>query len=99
MERRYSLLDEKGSRDIVEYKNKINKNNNEDDLPFIVTIVDEFADIMSQTGKEAEILFARIAAKARAVGIHLILATQRPSIDVITGLIKANTRCSGCSLG
>jgi S-DNA-T family DNA segregation ATPase FtsK/SpoIIIE len=91
MERRYSLLDQMGARDIVEYqKLKKKKKSDSEDLPFIVTIVDEFADLMSTSGKEAEILFARLAAKARAVGIHLVLATQRPSIDVITGLIKAN---------
>ncbi len=92
MERRYSMLDEMGARDIVEYKQKWSKKKNPttEDFPFIVAIVDEFADLMSSSGKEAEFLFTRIAAKARAVGIHLVLATQRPSIDVITGLIKAN---------
>ncbi|MBN2545502.1 MAG: DNA translocase FtsK [Spirochaetes bacterium] len=92
MDRRYILLDEVGARDIVEYqKRKIkSKNQNLEDLKFIVAVVDEFADLMNTSGKEAEIIFARLAAKARAVGIHLILATQRPSTDVITGLIKAN---------
>ena len=92
MERRYSLLDQMGARDIVEYKKRKSKKKYStlEDLPFIVTIIDEFADLMSTSGKEAEILFARLAAKARAVGIHLVLATQRPSTDVITGLIKAN---------
>lgn len=92
MERRYTMLDQMGARDIVEYKQKWTKKRNPstEDFPFIVTIVDEFADLMSTSGKEAEYLFTRIAAKARAVGIHLVLATQRPSIDVITGLIKAN---------
>jgi DNA segregation ATPase FtsK/SpoIIIE, S-DNA-T family len=92
MERRYSVLDQMGARDIVEYKSIRTKKRKAaaENFPFIVAIVDEFADLMSTSGKEAEILFARIAAKARAVGIHLVLATQRPSIDVITGLIKAN---------
>lgn len=91
MERRYSLLDVMGVRDIVEYR-KVHKKKKStaEQLPFIVTIVDEFADLMSTSGKETEMLFARLTAKARAVGIHLVLATQRPSTDVITGLIKAN---------
>jgi len=90
MERRYSRLDEMGVRDIVEYRKKRSPKSNMEDLPFIVAFIDEFADLMTTSGKEAEILFARLAAKARAVGILLVLATQRPSADVITGLIKSN---------
>ena len=91
MERRYSLLDEMGVRDIVEYqKSQKTKKPYLEYLPFIVCFVDEFADLMTTSGKEAEILFARLAAKARAVGILLVLATQRPSADIITGLIKSN---------
>ena len=90
MERRYSLLDEMGVRDIVDYRKMHEKKKYLEQLPFIVCFVDEFADLMTTSGKEAEMLFARLAAKARAVGILLVLATQRPSADVITGLIKAN---------
>ena len=61
-----------------------------DPLPYVVVIIDEFADMMMIVGKKVEELIARLAQKARAAGVHLILATQRPSVDVITGLIKAN---------
>ncbi|MBU0929324.1 MAG: DNA translocase FtsK [Spirochaetes bacterium] len=91
MERRYSLLDAMGVRDIKSYNRKIaEKSMATDRLPYIVVIIDEFADLMATTGKELESTLARLAAMSRAVGIHLVLATQRPSIDVITGLIKAN---------
>jgi hypothetical protein len=91
MERRYSLLDAMGVRDIRSYNRKITeKSMATDKLPYIVVIIDEFADLMATTGKELESTLARLAAMSRAVGIHLVLATQRPSIDVITGLIKAN---------
>ncbi len=91
MERRYSLLDSLGVRDIKSFNRKIvEKNMATDKLPYIVVIIDEFADLMATTGKELESTLARLAAMSRAVGIHLVLATQRPSIDVITGLIKAN---------
>jgi len=91
MERRYACLDKMGVRDIRSYNKRIKeKNVMQEKLPYIVIIIDEFADLMTTTGKELETIVARIAAMCRAVGIHLVLATQRPSIDVITGLIKAN---------
>ncbi|MCL2176260.1 MAG: DNA translocase FtsK, partial [Treponema sp.] len=91
MERRYACLDSVGVRDIRSYNKRIKeKNIAQEHLPYIVVIIDEFADLMSTTGKELEATVARLAAKSRAVGIHLVLATQRPSIDVITGLIKSN---------
>jgi S-DNA-T family DNA segregation ATPase FtsK/SpoIIIE len=85
MERRYSLLNEVGVRDIASYNKK-----SAELLPYIVILIDELADLMATTGKELEATLARLAAMSRAVGVHIVLATQRPSIDVITGLIKAN---------
>ena len=90
MERRYSLLDEVGVRDIASYNRKVGQNKDGEKLPYIVIVIDELADLMATTGKELEATLARLAAMARAVGMHIVLATQRPSIDVITGLIKAN---------
>lgn len=91
MERRYSLLDSLGVRDIRSYNNRVKQRNlATEQVPYIVIVVDEFADLMATTGKELESTVARLAAMSRAVGIHLVLATQRPSTDVITGLIKAN---------
>jgi S-DNA-T family DNA segregation ATPase FtsK/SpoIIIE len=91
MERRYALLDSMGVRDIRSYNRRIKERNIATErLPYIVVVIDEFADLMATTGKELESTVARLAAMSRAVGIHLVLATQRPSIDVITGLIKAN---------
>ena len=91
MERRYSLLDSFGVRDIRSFNRKALKTKTTiGKLPYIVIVVDEFADLMATTGKEMEATLARLAAMSRAVGLHLVLATQRPSIDVITGLIKAN---------
>ncbi len=91
MERRYACLDSMGVRDIRSYNKRIKERNIATELmPYIVVIIDEFADLMATTGKELESTVARLAAMSRAVGIHLVLATQRPSIDVITGLIKAN---------
>ncbi len=91
MERRYALLDQMGVRDISTFNKKIvEKKMATETLPYLIVIIDEFADLMATTGKQLEGVLARLAAMSRAVGIHLVLATQRPSIDVITGLIKAN---------
>ena len=91
MERRYALLDNMGVRDIKTFNAKIKSERiATEPLPYIVIIIDEFADLMATSGKELEATVARLCAMSRAVGIHLVLATQRPSIDVITGLIKAN---------
>lgn len=91
MERRYALLDGLGVRDIKSYNRRIKERNiATEKLPYLVVIIDEFADLMATTGKELESTVARLCAMSRAVGLHLVLATQRPSIDVITGLIKAN---------
>jgi S-DNA-T family DNA segregation ATPase FtsK/SpoIIIE len=89
MERRFEFLAENKSRDIDSYNNR-NRKKEDPKLPYIVLIIDELADLMSSRGKEIEVYIARLAQMARAVGIHLILATQRPSVEVITGLIKAN---------
>jgi S-DNA-T family DNA segregation ATPase FtsK/SpoIIIE len=86
MERRYHALSEVGKRNIGEY-NSLKK---EEGMPYIVIVIDELADLMMMAARDVESLIVRIAQKARAVGIHLVLATQRPSVDVITGLIKAN---------
>ena len=86
MERRYELLAEKGKREIKSF----NDSNAEEKLPYIVIVIDELADLMMVAARDVESLIVRIAQKARAIGIHLVLATQRPSVDVITGLIKAN---------
>lgn len=86
MERRYRALAEVHKRNISEY-NSLKK---EEGMPYIVLVIDELADLMMMAARDVEALIVRIAQKARAVGIHLILATQRPSVDVITGLIKAN---------
>ena len=80
-----------GVRDISNYNIKIKEQNIcTEKLPYIVVIIDEFADLMATSGKELENIVARLTAMSRAVGIHLVLATQRPSVNVITGLIKAN---------
>lgn len=88
MENRYKVLSESGARDIVGYNKKLGKD--DEKMPYIVMVVDELADVMLTAGQEMEGLIVRIAQMARAVGIHLILATQRPSVNVVTGLIKAN---------
>ena len=91
MERRYACLDSMGVRDIRSYNKRIKERNIATEyMPYIVVVIDEFADLMATTGKELESTVARLAAMSRAIGIHLVLATQRPSIDIITGLIKAN---------
>ena len=95
MDQRYELLKDAGVRQIIEYNEKfINRRLNPEKghhfLPYIVVVIDEFADLIMQVGKEVETPIARIAQKARAVGIHMILATQRPSANVITGVIRAN---------
>lgn len=86
MERRYTLLAEQKLRDIKTFNDK----NQEEAMPYIVIVIDELADLMMVAARDVEALIVRLAQKARAVGIHLVLATQRPSVDVITGLIKAN---------
>jgi S-DNA-T family DNA segregation ATPase FtsK/SpoIIIE len=86
MERRLRTFAEEGKRNIHEY-NSVKK---EEGMPYIVIVVDELADLMMMAARDVEALVVRLAAKARAAGIHLVIATQRPSVDVITGLIKAN---------
>ncbi len=89
MERRYKLMAEARTKNIENYNKKVEKTDDEP-FPFIVVIIDELADLMMNGGKEVELSIARLAQKSRACGIHLIVATQRPSVDVVTGLIKAN---------
>ena len=101
MERRYTLMAEEKVKNIGDYNAKIAKSDNdkirktdgatkEGKMPYIVIIIDEMADLMMMAGKDLEMLIVRIAQKGRAAGIHLVLATQRPEVKVITGLIKAN---------
>lgn len=95
MDDRYSLLKIAHARNIKEYNDKfkgrkLNPNNGHKFLPFIVLVIDEFADLIMTAGKEVELPIGRLAQLARAVGIHLIIATQRPSVNIITGIIKAN---------
>jgi len=95
MDNRYDLLKEAGCRNIREYNEKfvarkLNPEKGHQFLPFIVLVVDEFADLIMTAGKEVEMPISRLAQLARAVGVHLIIATQRPSVNIITGTIKAN---------
>ncbi len=105
MERRYKLLAEEKVRDIASYNKKVQSGGTkiavedeegrkqqveEGNMPYVVIVIDELADLMMVAARDVEALIVRLAQKARAVGIHLVLATQRPSVDVITGLIKAN---------
>lgn len=95
MDQRYELLKDAGVRNIKEYNAKYNNNLLKEGvghryLPYIVLVIDEFADLMMVAGKEIELPIARLAQLARAIGIHLVLATQRPSVNIITGIIKAN---------
>ncbi|MCZ2222719.1 MAG: DNA translocase FtsK [Chitinophagales bacterium] len=95
MDNRYDLLKEAGCRNIREYnekftQRKLNPQKGHQYLPFIVLVIDEFADLIMTAGKEIEMPIARLAQLARAIGIHLIIATQRPSVNIITGTIKAN---------
>jgi S-DNA-T family DNA segregation ATPase FtsK/SpoIIIE len=90
MSRRYKLMADHRTKNIDNYNEKVKKDGSADPFPFIVIIIDELADLMMSGGKEVEYSIARLAQMARASGIHLIVATQRPSVDVVTGLIKAN---------
>ena len=89
MERRYELMADSRTKNIENYNEKIKKEGGEH-FPYIVVIIDELSDLMMTSGKDVEVSIARLAQKSRACGIHLIVATQRPSVDVVTGLIKAN---------
>ncbi|PQP34698.1 cell division protein FtsK, partial [Desulfobacteraceae bacterium SEEP-SAG9] len=96
MERRYEMLSEKTVKNIKQYNQKIEKDEKQTEgdssekLPYIVIVIDELADLMMVASREVEVALTRLAQMARAAGIHLILATQRPSVDVLTGIIKAN---------
>jgi len=93
MERRYELLSEAGARNVNQYNGKVEKGPDgevAERLPYIVIVIDELADLMMVASRDVEVALTRLAQMARAAGIHLILATQRPSVDVLTGVIKAN---------
>jgi S-DNA-T family DNA segregation ATPase FtsK/SpoIIIE len=89
MERRYAVMAEQGVRNIEKYNQKMARQET-GSIPYIVVVIDELADLMMVSSREVEEYIARLAQMARASGIHLILATQRPSVDVLTGIIKAN---------
>lgn len=91
MERRYEILSDNNARDIIGFNNQvIKKREPESFMPYLIIVIDELADLMAAYGREVEGTIIRIAQMARAVGIHLIVSTQRPSVEVLTGLIKAN---------
>jgi S-DNA-T family DNA segregation ATPase FtsK/SpoIIIE len=90
MDNRYKMFAEAGARNIIEYNKKANRNKSLEPLPYIVIIIDELADLMMLSPEETERGVTRLAQLARATGMHMVIATQRPSVDVVTGLIKAN---------
>lgn len=90
MDRRYKLLEEYAARNIDTFNSRLGRRQRDDFLPYIVILIDEIGDLMMSRPEETEKLVTRLAQKARAAGMHLVIATQRPSVDVITGLIKAN---------
>ena len=90
MDRRYKLLEKEAARHLEAYNQAPGRRRKDEHLPYIVIIIDEIGDLMMQRPEETERTLTRLAQMARAVGIHLMVATQRPSVDVITGLIKAN---------
>ncbi|MDR9825614.1 FtsK/SpoIIIE domain-containing protein, partial [Vibrio sp. FNV 38] len=90
MQRRYKLFEEGQVRDIKGFNEKYKDDSQVEHLPLILIVIDELAELMMVAAKEVETYISRLAALARAAGIHLLIATQRPSVDVITGVIKAN---------
>ncbi|PKM61192.1 MAG: hypothetical protein CVU97_07360 [Firmicutes bacterium HGW-Firmicutes-21] len=90
MEKRYSLIQEVGARNLAEYNATVRNDPEREQLPYVVIVIDELADLMMTAPDDVETSICRLAQKARAAGMHLIIGTQRPSVDVITGLIKAN---------